>query len=1242
VESTEYINKERSLSEANARLKALQRVTEAIHSSLDLNEVLKNITDGAVNYLGYNTVFVAIVDNDRKNFIVRTLSSKEKLLPKVNKILGFSLGKFSFPADPNLSPAIKSVIEGRILMTKTLAEALYPLISKKTCSLLQKLGKSNRCIVLPIKVENELAGGMFLTTTQKEISKQELDIIKSFALAASNAIKNARLHLEVKQATQAQQQSEELFRSIVENSHAGIFMVDDSYRLIYVNNELCQLVGYEREEIVGQDFRYFLDDESRQLVADRYLRRQRGEDFPSRYEFNVVRKDGQKRRVEISSTIIKDRTGNVRIVAQILDITERKRAEQELEASRERYRNLFVYSNDAIFIHDLDGRILDFNQKALDLLGYKGSELLSLKIADIHPSQELKKSRTAFEKIARDGHINCEICFKKKNGDIFPTEVSSSLFYIKGEKVIQGIVRDITDRKRAEEKLNVEKARLDNLFESAQEGIVMADTEGRVIRVNKEFTRIFGYTAEEILGKYLDELVVPKEELKTGILITKKVARGKNVSFESVRQRKDGTLVDVSILGSPIVLEDKIVAIYAIYRDITERKKAEKIQTAIYKISEAALKVKSLKRFFALIHKTVTELMPAENFYIALYNPESDMINFPYFVDKYEKNPGPYKPGQGLTEYVLKTGKPLLASPEVCEELENKGEIVLIGPPSVDWLGVPLKTRDRTFGLIVVQSYTEGIRYSQKDKEILSYFAEQVAMAIERKRAEEKLQRQSRILKAINQVFHETLVCDRQEEVAKTCLSVAEELTGSQFGFIGKINERGRMDTISQSDTGWKACKIPESDAILMINNMEIRGLWGKVLKEKQPLIINDPASCPESVGTPEGHPPIKSFMGVPLKYGDQTIGMIALANKKGGYGLDDKWAIENLSIAFVEALNSKQAERALRLSEEKFRNLVELSPDAILMLDMKGVVTCCNTFMTKGTGYSKQEIVGKHLKELEFLPSEDVPKYLKLLGAASRGKGAKPFEVKWRHKDGTPFLAEVRLGFIKEEGKNIGVQVVARDITERKQAEERIKASLEEKEVMLREIHHRVKNNMQIISSLLRLQSRQIKNKKTLDIFNVSQNRIRSMALVHESLYRSGDLARINFSDYIRKLTLHLFSMYRTEMDQVKSRIEVGDVFLDINRAIPCGLIINELVSNALKYAFPNNKKGEILVKMNVNKKGKYTLVVKDTGIGFPEEIDFRRTETLGMQLVTDLTAQLEGSVKLRKENGTEFKIVF
>lgn len=194
----------------------------------------------------------------------------------------------------------------------------------------------------------------------------------------------------------------------------------------------------------------------------------------------------------------------------------------------------------------------------------------------------------------------------------------------------------------------------------------------------------------------------------------------------------------------------------------------------------------------------------------------------------------------------------------------------------------------------------------------------------------------------------------------------------------------------------------------------------------------------------------------------------------------------------------------------------------------------------------------------------------------------------------------------------------------------------------MLREIHHRVKNNMQIISSLLRLQSRQIKNRKILDNFNVGQNRIRSMALIHESLYQSRDLAKINFSDYIKRLTTHLLSIYRVGMERIRMNVDVRDVYLDINRAIPCGLIINELVSNSLKHAFPDGKKGEIGVIMSTDKRGRCTLVIKDTGVGFPKDLDFHKTETLGMQLVTDLVSQLEGRINLKREGGTEFRIVF
>jgi len=219
--------------------------------------------------------------------------------------------------------------------------------------------------------------------------------------------------------------------------------------------------------------------------------------------------------------------------------------------------------------------------------------------------------------------------------------------------------------------------------------------------------------------------------------------------------------------------------------------------------------------------------------------------------------------------------------------------------------------------------------------------------------------------------------------------------------------------------------------------------------------------------------------------------------------------------------------------------------------------------------------------------------------------------------------------------------QQLQAEVTERKKVEGKIKASLREKEVLLKEIHHRVKNNMQVISSILNLQSRQIKNKHALKMFEDSQNRIKSMALVHEKLYESENLARIDFAEYTRSMTNYLFSLYRIG-PAIGLNIDIKDSLLDVNTAIPCGLIINELISNSLKYAFPEGIEGEICIQLYSDKDGKFTLIVEDNGIGFPKDLDFRKTESLGMQLIIMLVEQLEGTIELDKTKGTSFTITF
>ncbi|MGB7333413.1 MAG: PAS domain S-box protein, partial [Terriglobales bacterium] len=301
--------------------------------------------------------------------------------------------------------------------------------------------------------------------------------------------------------------------------------------------------------------------------------------------------------------------------------------------------------------------------------------------------------------------------------------------------------RTPTNGNVAEALFTVEKAYFDQIIENAPEAISIIDQEVRILRINGEFTRLFGFSAEEVAGKRLDHLIVPPDRYAETAWIAETIRTQSKISLETRRQRKDGSLVEVLLSTSPVMMNGKKVGAYASYRDITEQKRAEELNAALYAIAARSQSAEDLQQFFAAIHNIVGQLMNARNFYIALYDPQSQLLSFPYFVDEEDPTPVPKPLGRGLTEYVLRSGEPILATPAVFEELVRRGEVELIGAASLDWLGVPLKSGTTCIGALVLQSYNENTRFSERDREILKFVSQQLAAAIEHKRYEEALRR---------------------------------------------------------------------------------------------------------------------------------------------------------------------------------------------------------------------------------------------------------------------------------------------------------------------------------------------------------------------------------------------------------------------------------------------------------------------------------------------------------------------
>jgi PAS domain S-box-containing protein len=324
-----------------------------------------------------------------------------------------------------------------------------------------------------------------------------------------------------------------------------------------------------------------------------------------------------------------------------------------------------------------------------------------------------------------------------------------------------------------------------------------------------------------------------------------------------------------------------------------------------------------------------------------------------------------------------------------------------------------------------------------------------------------------------------------------------------------------------------------------------------------------------------------------------------------------------------------------------KLSTAVQQSPESIIITDPEGGIEYVNRAFIKLSGYNAEEVIGKNPKFLQsgFTPPEVYRQMWESIKSGSVWYG----ELLNKKKSGELYWQSVSITPIKDsELKTTHFLSVQEDITDKKAQNEKLRNSLKEKETMLREIHHRVKNNLQIILSLLKLQDVHIKDKEDLAIFKDSQNRIRAMALIHQALYNTKNLSSINFRQYIQRLVNELSVSHISKDQKINFDINIDEVYFDIETAIPCGLIVNELVSNSLKYAYKGIAAPNLSISLKRRPDKNYFLSVSDNGRGIPGNIDINHTKTMGLQLVNLLAEQLESEMAYDGSHSTRFTFKF
>jgi diguanylate cyclase (GGDEF)-like protein/PAS domain S-box-containing protein len=531
---------------------------------------------------------------------------------------------------------------------------------------------------------------------------------------------------------------ESLYEQMFERNRAVQLLIDPaSGEIVDANPAASEYYGYPRERLRSMTIL-----EINMLPSTEVERAMKEASHKQRLAlvFRHRLASGEIRDVEVHSSPV-DLDGRPLLYSIVHDVTDRRRTERALRDSEERYRLLAEHSRDLIVMEDSAGRWLYASPSHRSVLGWDPSELVGTRVSDlIHPDDRERHAEVFRERIETGEARSMELRLRHRDGRwVWLESVGAPVRGTGG--VVEAVIstaRDVTGRRAAEGELREAEAKYRGLVEHSLAGVYLIQN-GRFAYVNPKMSEIFRCDPGEMIGQGVLEFVATEDRQIVQESLRKRLdGELQSIHYSFRAQRKDSTDLDVEVLGTRVEYGGR-PAVIGTLLDVTERRRIERLQSALFRVGEEAASAQDIESVFAAVHQIVGELMDARNFYIALLDPEAGLVSYPYFVDEFDSPPVPRPPGRGLTDYVLRTGRPLLASPQAFDELWRAGEVESLGAPSVDWLGVPLKSGPRVIGAIVVQSYDESARFGPRDRDLLAHVAQHVASAIESKRAAQQI-----------------------------------------------------------------------------------------------------------------------------------------------------------------------------------------------------------------------------------------------------------------------------------------------------------------------------------------------------------------------------------------------------------------------------------------------------------------------------------------------------------------------